>query len=64
MQRALAEVELEHLGDVLLHLSLEDDVLTGDAEVDVTLSNKGGDIRRRKENSSKRQREKKEASCK
>ena len=46
LQRTLAEVEGEHLGDVLLHLRFLDHILTGDAKVDVTLADERGDIGR------------------
>ena len=49
LQRAFAEAELEHLGDVLVHLGLEDHVLAGDARVDVTLADEGGDVGRGEE---------------
>ena len=53
LQRTFAEAESEYLGNVLLHLGFEDDILAGDPEVDVTLAYEGGDVGCREEDTGK-----------
>jgi hypothetical protein len=53
LQRALAEAEAQHLRDVLLHLRLKDDVVPGDAEVDVALAHERRDVRRGEEDATR-----------
>lgn len=36
---------------MVLHFGFEDHIVTGDPEIDVALSDEGGDVRGRKENS-------------
>ena len=50
LQSAFSKAQTEGFLDVVLHLGFEDHIVTGDAEIDVTLSDKGRDIRGRKEN--------------
>ena len=40
LQSAFSKVETEDLVDVVLHLGFEDYIMTGDPEIDVTLSDK------------------------
>lgn len=47
LERALAEPELEHLGDVLRHVRLEHDVVARDPEVDIALADERRDVGRR-----------------
>lgn len=44
LEGAFSEAEAEYLGYVCLHLGFEDDIVAGYAEVDVTLSDEGGDV--------------------
>jgi hypothetical protein len=51
LERALAESEAHDLGDVLLHLRLQNDIVPGYTQVDVALADEGGDVRRGEEDS-------------
>lgn len=44
LQLALPEAKWLHLGNVVLHPCFTDNILTGDAEVDITLSDEGRDV--------------------
>ena len=50
LQSAFSKVQTEDFLDVVLHFGFEDHIVTGDAEIDVTLSDEGRDIRGRKKN--------------
>jgi hypothetical protein len=44
LQSALSEAEAKFFGNVVFHAGFEDDIVPCDAEVDVTLSDEGGDV--------------------
>ena len=53
LQRTFSKGEALELGDLVLHLGFEDDVVTGDAEIDVTVADKGGNVCGREEHAAR-----------
>ena len=49
LERAFSEAQTEDLRDVVLHLGFEDDIVSGDAEVDAAEADEGGYVGGRKE---------------
>ena len=50
LQSAFPKVQAEDLIDIVLHICFEDDIVTGDTEIDVTLSDERRDVRGGEEN--------------
>ena len=48
LQSTFSKVETEDLVDVVLHFSFEDHIVTGDPEIDITLSDERRNVRSRK----------------